>query len=84
MHLGLRTKFFLYSNTLIIVTMGVVAVLGITFERKSRYEAIVNRARSLTEIFAIPVTDALMYEDLGLVSESGLIEYLYRFSPSAF
>ncbi len=74
MRLGLRTKFFLYSNTLIIVTMAVVAVLGITFERKSRYEAIVNRARSLTEIFAIPVTDALMYEDLGLVSESGLIE----------
>jgi len=74
MRLGLRTKFFLYSNTLIVVTMAVVAVLGVTYERKSRYEGIVNRARSLTEMLAIPVTDALMYEDLGLVSESGLIE----------
>jgi signal transduction histidine kinase len=74
MRLGLRTKFFLYSNTLIVVTMTVVAVLGVTYERNSRYEAIVGRARSLTEILAIPVTDTLMYEDLGLVSESGLIE----------
>lgn len=74
MRLGLRTKFFLYSNTLIVVTMGVVAVLGVTYERNSRYEGIVNRARSLTEMLAIPITDALMYEDLGVVSESGLIE----------
>lgn len=74
MRLGLRTKFFLYSNTLIVVTMGVVAVLGITYERNSRYEGIVNRARSLTEVLAIPITDALMYEDLGVVSEDGLIE----------
>lgn len=74
MRLGLRTKFFLYSNILIVVTMSVVAVLGVTYERKSRYEGIVNRARSLTEILAIPITDALMYEDLGLVLESGLIE----------
>lgn len=74
MRLGLRTKFFLYSNTLIVVTLTVVAILGVTFERKSRYQGIVNRARSLTETLAIPITDALMYEDLGLVSESGLIE----------
>ena len=74
MRLGLRTKFFLYSNTLIVVTMGVVAVLGVTYERNSRYEGIFNRARSLTEMLAIPITDALMYEDLGVVSESGLIE----------
>jgi len=74
MRLGLRTKFFLYSNTLIVVTMAVVAALGVSYERRNRYEGIVRRARSLTEILAIPITDALMYEDLGLVSESGLIE----------
>ena len=74
MRLGLRTKFFLYSNTLIVLTMTGVAVLGMTYERRSRYEAIVNRARSLTEILAIPITDTLMYEDLDLISESGLIE----------
>ncbi len=74
MRLGLRTKFFLYSNTLIVVTMGLVAVLGIVHERDARYEGIVSRARSLTEVLAIPITDALMYEELGLVSEGGLIE----------
>ncbi|MEN8164701.1 MAG: ATP-binding protein [Acidobacteriota bacterium] len=74
MRLGLRTKFFLYSNTLIVLTMTGVAVLGMIYEQRSRYEAIVNRARSLTEILAIPITDTLMYEDLDLISESGLIE----------
>ena len=74
LRLSLRTKFFLYSNTLIIVTMGLVAVLGIVHERQARYEGIVSRARSLTEDLAIPITDALMYEELGLVSEGGLIE----------
>jgi len=74
MRLGLRMKFFLYSNTLIIVTMTVVAVLGMTWERKIRYGELENRARSITEILAIPVTDTLMYAELGLIPEDGLIE----------
>ncbi len=72
--LGLRTKFFLYSNTLIVVTMGLVSVLAVVHERRSRYQDIVDRGLSLTETFAVPVTDALMYEELGLVTEEGLIE----------
>ena len=72
--LGLRTKFFLYSNTLIVVTMGLVLVLAVSHERSTRYEAIVARGRSLTEALAIPITDTLMYEQLHLVTESGLIE----------
>ncbi len=72
--LGLRTKFFLYSNTLIVVTMGLVTVLLVIHERGSRYREIVDRGLSLTEAFSVPVTDALMYEDLGLVVEEGLIE----------
>ncbi len=72
--LGLRTKFFLYSNTLIVVTMGLVTILGVVHERNARYEAIVSRGRSVTEALAIPITDALMYEELGVVSETGLIE----------
>ncbi len=74
MRLGLRAKFFLYSNTLIVVTMGLVTVLGMMYERRARYEGIVSRAVSLTETLAIPITDALMYQELGLVSEGGLIE----------
>jgi len=72
--LGLRTKFFLYSNTLIFVTMGLVTLLGVSHERRSLYEAIESRARSIAEAVAVPITDALMYEELGLVTETGLID----------
>lgn len=72
--LGLRVKFFLYSNTLIIVTMTLVTILMVMHERSSRYDAIERRGRSICEVMAIPITDALMYEDLGLILETGLIE----------
>jgi signal transduction histidine kinase len=72
--LGLRLKFFLYSNTLIIVTMTLVTILLIVHETGTQYDAIERRARSICEVMAIPITDALMYEDLGLVLETGLIE----------
>jgi len=74
MRLGLRTKFFLYSNTLIVVTVGLFALLAIAHARREQFNAIESRGRSVTEALAIPITDALMYEELGLVSESGLIE----------
>jgi two-component system, NtrC family, sensor kinase len=72
--LGLRTKFFLYSNTLIVVTMGLVTMIAVSRERRAQYEAIVARGRSVTEALSIPITEALMYEEIGLVTESGLIE----------
>jgi signal transduction histidine kinase len=72
--LGLRLKFFLYSNSLIAVTMALVTFLGVRHEEASRYEAIQARARSVTEALSIPVTDALMYQELGVVSETGLID----------
>ncbi len=72
--LGLRAKFFLYSNTLIVVTMMLVTALALVHEKRLRYEAIEKRGLSLTEALAIPITDALLYEEMGLVEESGLIE----------
>ncbi len=72
--LGLRAKFFLYSNTLIVVTMTLVTALALAHEKQIRYEAIEKRGLSLTEALAIPITDALLYEEMGLVEESGLIE----------
>ena len=74
LRLSLRTKFFLYSNSLIAVTMALVTFLGVRHEEQSRYEAIEARARSVTEALSIPVTDALMYQELGVVSETGLID----------
>lgn len=55
--LGLRVRFFLYSNTLIAVTMTLVAVLGTIHERRTLYEAIVSRGRSLAEAMAITILD---------------------------
>ncbi len=72
--LGLRLKFFLYSNTLIAVTMGLVTVLAVIHERSARYDEIVARGRALAETFTVPVTDALVYGELGAVVEEGLIE----------
>jgi len=72
--LGLRTKFFLYSNTLIVVTMGLVGVFAVLHERQTQYDSIVSRGRSVTEALSIPITDALLYEELGLVTETGLID----------
>jgi two-component system NtrC family sensor kinase len=72
--LGLRVKFFLYSNTVIVVTMMMVSVIWALYEQGTRRDALIRRGLSITEAMAIPITDALMYEDLGLVAETGLIE----------
>jgi len=74
LRLGLRTRFFLYSNTLILVTMALVTFLAVEHERASRYEAIARRGLSVTEVLSIAVTDALLYQELGLVTEEGLID----------
>jgi len=55
--LGLRIRFFLYSNTLIAVTMSLVAVLGTIHERRTLNEAIVRRGHSLVEAMAVSLTD---------------------------
>lgn len=72
--LGLRAKFFLYSNTVIAVTMTVATLLVALHDRARQYEAAERYARGLAGALASPITDALMYEDLGLVAETGLTE----------
>lgn len=74
MRLGIRAKFFLYSNALIIVTMAAATAITISFARNYAYGSIERRGMSITEALAIPITDALMYEDLGLVAETGLTD----------
>jgi len=69
--LGLRIRFFLYSNTLIVVTMTLVAVLGAIYQRGIYFDAIASRGRSLVEAMAIPIT---YIENGAGVSETGLIE----------
>ena len=54
--------------------MSVASLLAAWHDRTSSMEAARLHARSLATAMAIPVTDALMYEDLGLVSETGLTD----------
>jgi signal transduction histidine kinase len=72
--LGLRVRFFLYSNTLIAVTMTLVAVLGTIHERRTLYEAIVSRGRSLTEAMAISIADFDREQRAGETDERELID----------
>ncbi|MEJ2582421.1 MAG: hypothetical protein P8127_12440 [Acidobacteriota bacterium] len=62
--LGLRIRFFLYSNTLIVVTMILVAVLGAMYQRRILFDAIVGRG---------PITYVEGRRDVG-DGERGLIE----------
>jgi hypothetical protein len=71
--LGLRIRFFLYSNTLIIVTMTLVAVLGAMYQRRTLFDAIVGRGRSIVESMAVPITYVEGSEQVG-AGETGLIE----------
>ena len=59
LRLGLRIKFFLYSNTLIVVTMFLVTFLAVEHERRSRLEAIELRGRGVAETMAIHISDHL-------------------------
>jgi signal transduction histidine kinase len=71
--LGLRIRFFLYSNTLIVVTMALVAVLGAMYQRRTLFDAIVGRGRSIVESMAVPITYVEGRENVG-AGEGGLIE----------
>jgi signal transduction histidine kinase len=80
--LGLRIRFFLYSNTLIVVTMSLVAVLGAMYQQRTIFDTIVGRGRSLVESMAVPITyvegsQAVGADDTGLV-ERYLAEIMAR------
>ncbi len=72
--LGLRIRFFLYSNTVIAVTMTLVTVSGVMYERRVRKESIVDHGRSVVEAMAIPISDASRPDETGRRRASGLIE----------
>ena len=72
--LGLRIRFFLYSNTVIAVTMTLVTVFGMMYERRVRYESVVDHGRSVVEAMAIPISDASRPDETGRRRAAGLIE----------
>jgi len=73
MKLGLRIRFFLYSNTLIVVTMALVAVLGAMYQRRILFDAIVGRGRSIVESMQFPIAYVEGEANVG-AGEGGLVE----------
>ena len=71
--LGLRTRFFLYSNMLIAATMTIVTLFAMVHERRSRHEAIDQRGRSIADAMGILITNALIQDELGHVDD---LEYI--------
>ena len=57
--LGLRARFFLYSNTVIAVTMIAATSFWMLHARQSLHEAFINRGRSIVEAMADPMAGAL-------------------------
>ena len=73
--LGLRIRFFLYSNTVIAVTMILVTVFGMMYQRRVLYDGIVERGVSLAEAMAIPVPDAMTRDASSNVTNELIARY---------
>jgi signal transduction histidine kinase len=74
--LGLRIRFFLYSNTVIAVTMILVTVFGMMYQRRVLYDGIVERGVSLAEAMAIPVADAMTRDAASNASNELIARYV--------
>jgi len=80
MHLGLRTKFFLYSNSVIVVTTSLVAFLWIVHARRTGYEATIRRATDTTKLLAISITHDISTGDPDS-AQALLRDYIRAISP---
>lgn len=72
--LGLRARFFLYSNTLIASTMTIVTLFAMVHERATQHAAIEQRGRSLADAMAILITDAMAQQERGQVDDPEYID----------
>ena len=70
----LQGKFTLYLSLLILVIMSGLAYRNISGEKNLMEEAIVREGTALVESFAISCTNTLLYEEIGLVEEGGLLD----------
>jgi two-component system, NtrC family, sensor kinase len=71
---SLQGKFTLYLSILIIATMSALAYWNISREKRLLQEMIVREGRALVESLAISCTNTMLYEEIGLVEEGGLLD----------
>ena len=70
----LQGKFTLYLTILIIATISVLAFWNISREKRLIQNAIAKEGKALAESLAISCTNTMLYEEIGLVEEGGLLD----------
>ncbi len=70
----LQGKFTLSLSVLIILIMTGLSFWSISREKKLMEETIIREGKALVESLAIPCTNTMLYEEIGLVDERGLLD----------
>jgi len=70
----LQGKFTLFLSFLIIAIMSFLAFWNISREQRLLQDAIAKEGKALVESLAISCTNTMLYEEIGLVEEGGLLD----------
>jgi len=71
---SIQGKFTLYLTALIVATVSAIAYWNISREKALMERAIIREGEALIESFAISCTNTMLYEEIGLVEEGGLLD----------
>ena len=71
----IQGKFTLYLSTFVIVIMSGLSLWTISREKGLMENAIIREGTALVESLAISCTNTMLYEEVGLVDESGLLDH---------
>jgi len=71
---ALQGRFTLYLSILIVVMMSGLSYWTISREKGLMEKAIVREGKALVESLAISCTNTMLYEEIGLVEEGGLLD----------
>ena len=70
----LQGKFTIYLSILIVIMMSGLSYWTISREKGLMEKAIIREGKALVESFAISCTNTMLYEEIGLVEEGGLLD----------
>lgn len=70
----IQGKFTLYLSALIVVIMSGLSFWAISREKRLMENAIIREGKALVESFAVSCTNTLLYEEIGLIDEGGLLD----------
>ncbi|MGA1199735.1 MAG: hypothetical protein ACO36I_24835, partial [Candidatus Latescibacterota bacterium] len=76
--LGLETKFVLLALLMLIVGSSIANRLVFSYERGERLHMVEQKGQLLAESMGISFTYTLLYEEIGLVEETGLLDSFIR------